>query len=143
VREDARAKEISIERTLTAQHSQLMVDPTRFQQVIWNLIRNAVKFTPGGGRVSIGTREKKTAEGETWLQIEVVDSGIGIDPAKLEQIFLPFDQGDHTGDHRFGGVGLGLAIAHAVVKAHRGSLTLVSDKGGTEFRITLPGGDGS
>ena len=99
-----------------------MVDPTRFQQIIWNLIRNAVKFTPGGGRVSIETRNEKTAQGETWLRIEVVDSGIGIDPAKLEQIFLPFDQGDLTGDHRFGGVGLGLAIARAMVDLHGGRI---------------------
>ncbi len=140
-REDARAKGISIERTLTAQHSQLMVDPTRFQQVIWNLIRNAVKFTPGGGRVSIDTRNEKTAKGETWLRIEVVDSGIGIDPAKLEQIFLPFDQGDHTGDHCFGGVGLGLAIARAVVDMHGGRISAQSAglNCGATFVVELSG----
>jgi PAS domain S-box-containing protein len=126
VKADARAKSISIERRLTAQHPRLMVDPTRFQQVIWNLLRNAVKFTPQGGRVCISTCDVITAEGIMGLRIEVVDSGIGIAAARLEQIFRPFDQGDHTGDHRFGGLGLGLAIARAVVDSHGGRITAQS-----------------
>ncbi|MDP9291628.1 MAG: ATP-binding protein, partial [Verrucomicrobiota bacterium] len=77
-----------------------MADPTRFQQVIRNLLRNAVKFTPRGGRISIRTREETNSKGATWLRIEVADSGIGIGPARLHQIFLPFDQGGLTGDHR-------------------------------------------
>jgi len=117
-----------------------MADPARFQQVVWNLLRNAVKFTPQGGRVSVSTR-RSSPEGTTWLQIEVTDSGIGIDPARLDRIFLPFDQGGLTGDHRFGGVGLGLAIARAVVELHGGRISAKSagvNRGAT-FVIELPG----
>lgn len=127
VREEARAKGVSIECELDAQYSGLTGDPTRFQQVIWNLLRNAVKFTPGGGTISIRTRDDKISPTETWLRIEVKDSGIGIAPARLEQIFMPFDQGGLVGDHRFGGVGLGLAIARAVVNAHGGRIRAESD----------------
>jgi len=141
VQNDARAKGIAIERTFAAQHSRLSADPARFQQVVWNLLRNAVKFTPQGGRVSIRTRQDKTREGATWLQIEVTDSGIGIDPALLDKIFRPFDQGGLTGDHRFGGLGLGLAIARAVVELHGGRISAQSagaDRGAT-FVVELPG----
>ncbi len=145
VEDDARAKAINFERAFGAARSRLMVDPARFQQVIWNLLRNAVKFTPPGGRVFVRTREEKGAEDETWLRIEVADTGIGIDPARLEQIFQPFDQGGLTGDHRFGGVGLGLAIARAVVELHGGRVTASSagvNRGAT-FVVELPGAVGA
>jgi signal transduction histidine kinase/ActR/RegA family two-component response regulator len=141
VREDAREKEIAIERVFTAEHSGLIADPARFQQVVWNLLRNAVKFTPRGGKISIRTTDENTAKAGTWLRIEVADTGIGIDPAGLEQIFLPFDQGGLTGDHRFGGVGLGLAIARAVVQLHGGRITAESPgtNQGATFVVQLPG----
>jgi len=141
VQDDARAKGLTIERSLATRHSWLMADPSRFQQVIWNLLRNAVKFTPRDGRISLAARDETGPAGETWLRIEVCDSGIGIDPERLEQIFQPFDQGGLTGDHRFGGVGLGLAIARAVVDLHGGRITAQSagvNRGAT-FVVTLPG----
>jgi CheY-like chemotaxis protein/anti-sigma regulatory factor (Ser/Thr protein kinase) len=141
VREDARAKEISIERHLDANRSGLMADPARFQQVIWNLLRNAVKFTPRGGVIVISTVESTGADGLPWLQIVVSDSGIGIEPGMLEKIFRPFDQGGLTGDHRFGGVGLGLAIARAVVDLHGGRISARSDgpNCGSTFVVEFPG----
>ncbi len=141
VREEARLKEIAIECTFGAKHSRLMADPARFQQVIWNLLRNAVKFTPRGGWISIHTHDERQAGGEMWLRIEVSDSGIGIDPARLEQIFLHFDQGGLAGDHRFGGVGLGLAIARAVVDLHGGRINAHSAgvNRGARFVVDLPG----
>jgi signal transduction histidine kinase/ActR/RegA family two-component response regulator len=141
VREDARAKGIVIERIFTARRSGLLADPARFQQVIWNLLRNAVKFTPVAGRISVHTVEEKTASVGVWLRIEVTDSGIGISPARIEQIFQPFDQGDLAGHHRFGGVGLGLAIARAVVVSHGGRLTARSAgvNRGSTFVVELPG----
>ncbi len=140
VREDARAAEISIERIFTAQHSGLVVDPARFQQIIWNLLRNAVKFTPRGGKISVLTRDENLLGG-TWLRIEVEDWGIGIDPSRLDQIFMPFDQGGLTGDHRFGGVGLGLAIARTVVDLHGGRISAESAGlgSGARFVVELPG----
>lgn len=141
VREDAEAKNIVVERLFTALHSGLLADPARFQQVIWNLLRNAVKFTPKDGTISVRTSDEQASNGDNWLRIEVTDSGIGIDPTGLDQIFLPFDQGGLAGDHRFGGVGLGLAIARAVVLLHGGRITaqsLGANRGAT-FTVELPG----
>ncbi|MEO7698065.1 MAG: CheR family methyltransferase [Opitutus sp.] len=141
VRTDATTKEISIERQFAASHSGLMVDPARFQQVMWNLLRNAVKFTPTGGRIVINTSEQKELDGVRWLRIEVIDSGIGIDPADLERIFVPFEQGALGGSHRFGGLGLGLAIARAVVEMHGGRISAQSPGvgRGATFVVEFPG----
>lgn len=141
VRAEAQAKGIHIERTFAARHSALRVDPARFQQVIWNLLRNAVKFTPNGGRISIETDEEKAPDEERWLQIKVVDSGIGIASELLDKIFMPFDQGSLTGAHRFGGLGLGLAIARTVVELHGGLISAQSDGAnqGATFVVRLPG----
>ncbi len=141
VRDDALTKGISIERNFRAGRSGLVADPSRFQQVIWNLLRNAVKFTPRGGLITISTSEKNNGEGLPWLQISVSDSGIGIPPDMLERIFRPFDQGGLAGDHRFGGVGLGLAIARAVVDLHGGRISASSEGPnlGSTFVVELPG----
>lgn len=136
VRDDAQAKGITFQRDLAAHHSGLIADPARFQQVIWNLLRNAVKFTPAGGTITIRTRDQASDR----LCIEVSDTGIGIQPEGVEKIFLPFDQGGHEGDHRFGGIGLGLAIAHAIVDLHGGTIVAESEgvgKGAT-FTVELP-----
>lgn len=141
VRDDAQAKGIALERKLGAKRSGLVADPARFQQVIWNLLRNSVKFTPRGGRVAIRTTDEPDGETGGLLRIEVTDSGIGIDPAALERIFLPFEQGEAGDDHRFGGMGLGLAIARAIVDLHGGTIAAQSagpDRGAT-FTVELPG----
>ncbi len=141
VRDDAFAKGVLLERKLRARRSGVVADPARFQQVIWNLLRNAVKFTPRGGRVAIRTSDEGDAEGGLRLRIEVEDSGIGIEAAALEKIFLPFEQSDPSGDHRFGGMGLGLAIARAIMDLHGGMITAESsglDRGAT-FVVEIPG----
>ena len=140
VRDDAQAKNITLNRDFSAEHSGLMADPARFQQVIWNLLRNAVKFTPPGGRISIRTYETGNRQ-DRRLRIEVSDSGIGISPVALQQIFLPFEQGGLTGDHRFGGMGLGLAIARAIVDLHGGTIHAESggENCGATFVVELPG----
>jgi signal transduction histidine kinase/ActR/RegA family two-component response regulator len=135
VQAEAAAKGIVVRCSLQAEHSALTADPTRFQQVIWNLLRNAVKFTPAGGDVCVRTRNETGASGMPWLRVEVADSGIGIPAERLEEIFQPFDQGGLTGDHRFGGVGLGLAIARAVVDLHKGRISARS--GGRNRGATL------
>ncbi|MDB6152982.1 MAG: domain S-box [Chthoniobacteraceae bacterium] len=141
VRDDVLAKHISFQREFGAVRSGISTDPARFQQVIWNLLRNAVKFTPRGGQISIHTRDKVSEEGDHWLCIEVTDSGIGIEPALLNEIFLPFEQGGLTGDHRFGGMGLGLSIARAIIDLHGGAITAYSAglNCGAMFRVELPG----
>ncbi|HEV2695559.1 MAG TPA: ATP-binding protein [Verrucomicrobiae bacterium] len=136
VRDEALTKEISIDRDFSARLSGLVVDPARFQQVIWNLLRNAVKFTPRGGRISI-----RTSDADGRMRIEVIDSGIGIEANEIEKIFLPFEQVSAANDHRFGGIGLGLAIARAIVNLHGGKINAAS-KGsnqGTTFTVEFPG----
>ena len=140
VRDSAAEKDVRIERTLTARHVRLLADPARIQQILWNLLGNAVKFTPRGGKVTVRTQDEKAPTGKDWLRIEIIDSGIGIDPAQLERIFLPFEQGGVAGTPRFGGMGLGLAISRGVVDLHGGRISAQSRGAnlGATFVIELP-----
>lgn len=110
-------------------------DSARLQQVFWNLLKNAVKFTPKGGCVGL----RCFLEGPR-ICVEVVDSGEGIDPGSLERIFDAFVQADRPAGPQFGGLGLGLAISKALVELHGGSITACSEgKGrGATFRVALP-----
>jgi PAS domain S-box-containing protein len=115
-------------------------DAVRLQQIFWNVLKNAVKFTPDRGRISIATQVSSDS-GE--LVIEIADTGIGMEPAELGRIFDAFSQGDHAGpagSHRFGGVGLGLAISRMLAELHHGSIRAASaGRGcGATFTITLP-----
>jgi PAS domain S-box-containing protein len=118
VEKEARAKEITVETHLDAERSSVSADGARFQQVVWNLLRNAIKFTPPEGRVTISTSD--AAGGR--LRIAVQDTGVGIEADMLDRIFTPFEQGGLAGDHRFGGMGLGLTIAKAIVAVHGGTI---------------------
>ena len=95
-----------LERTFSARRSGVTADPARFQQIIWNLLRNAVKFTPAGGRIAIATSDRPAGPGRAGSGSRSPTSGIGIDPAALERIFLPFEQGPGADGQRFGGMGL-------------------------------------
>jgi PAS domain S-box-containing protein len=114
-------------------------DPVRLTQVFWNLIHNAVKFTPEGGEVVVRASAESGAAGPR-LAVEVQDSGMGIDPELLPRIFGAFEQGDERGYGRAGGLGLGLAISKAIVDLHGGRLTVASGgRGqGATFRVELP-----
>lgn len=117
VRDEAQAKGIALGVDLAAMRTHFVGDPARVQQVFWNLLRNAVKFTPAGGQVFIRSRD----EGER-LVIEVSDTGVGLAPELLERIFLSFEQAGLVNDARYGGLGLGLAIAKAIVEMHGGTI---------------------
>ncbi len=140
VRDEAQAKELVLETSLQAKKHGLVADPTRFQQVIWNLLRNAVRFTSPGGRITIKTRDIGDHVHPS-LCIEVRDTGIGIEPDALERIFAPFEQAPSAGGHRFGGLGLGLAIARAIVELHGGNIRAESPGrgAGSVFTVELPG----
>lgn len=141
VRDEAQEKRLVLEREFNATKCGLMADPSRFQQVIWNLLRNAIKFTPPGGRVSIKTTDESDHQDGSKFRIEVMDTGIGINSDAIESIFQPFEQGRVGGDHRFGGLGLGLSIARAIVDLHHGSIRAQSpgSNQGTTFIVELPG----
>lgn len=136
VRDEALSKPVAIEVELAAKRSGMRGDPARLQQVFWNLLRNAIKFTPTGGRIAIRTRDETNER----LRIEVSDNGIGLSPDALESIFGPFEQAGREGDHRFGGLGLGLAIARAIVDLHGGIIRAESAgiSQGATFIVELP-----
>ena len=93
-------------------------DPVRLQQVLWNLLINAVKYTPEGGRIAIRT----LSLGPGRLAIEVADDGIGIDPEHLPHLFDAFERGHGAAVFHAGGLGLGLTISRSIVEAHGGTL---------------------
>jgi PAS domain S-box-containing protein len=116
----------------------IFVDPGRLQQVLWNVLKNAVKFTPEDGRIDV--RTARVAGGRVRVQIQ--DSGIGIPPDILPRIFDAFEQGHANITREFGGLGLGLAISRALLELHHGSIRAESEgRGrGAQFIIELPEG---
>jgi len=128
---------VRLELDLAARDHHVNADAARLQQVFWNLIKNAVKFTPDGGRLTVRSRNAGRDGGA--LVVEFADTGIGISPEVLPAIFDPFQQGEATITRRFGGLGLGLAISRSIVEAHGGSLAAESPgKGlGATFRVEL------
>jgi len=138
---DFRAKGLGLEVDLAAEASHVAFDPARLQQVAWNLLKNAVKFTPAGGRVAVRTRGCAARDdgGRPWLILEVADTGVGIDPAFLPRVFDAFEQGDRETARRYGGLGLGLAICRGIVEAHGGRIVAFSrgESRGATFRVEL------
>ena len=123
---------IGIDLRLEAPHRYIRADALKLEQVLSNLIGNALKFTPEGGKVSIVTRN----EASDKLVIEVSDTGIGIPADALSRIFSPFEQGDSSIHSRFGGLGLGLSIARTLIKAHGGTLEVESEGSGRGAKFT-------
>jgi len=115
--------------------ARIQGDPGRLQQVVWNLVTNAVKFTPRGGRVQVTLREEG---GQAVL--DVSDTGIGIEPHFLPHIFQRFRQADASVTREHGGLGLGLAIVKSLVEMHGGSVDAASEGrgAGSAFRVHLP-----
>ncbi len=111
-------------------------DVTRLKQVFLNLLTNAIKFTPAGGIVNVDM--ERTAQGQ--LVLAVRDAGIGISAADIERVFDPFYQAENSSSRRYGGMGLGLAIARKIARLHGGDVTLASEPGaGTTASLILPG----
>jgi two-component system CheB/CheR fusion protein len=125
---------ISLE--LGANRHSVMGDPTRLSQVIWNIIKNAVKFSPPGAVITIRTSNAD----EQTLAIEFIDTGYGIEPDELSRIFIAFEQGGREITRKFGGMGLGLALSKAFVELHGGQISADSrGRGaGATFRVVLP-----
>jgi PAS domain S-box-containing protein len=131
-------KQIVLSLDLQAERPTVFGDAVRLQQVFWNVLKNAVKFTPETEKISIATRAEN---GE--VAVTVTDTGIGMNAQEIERIFNAFAQGDHAlngRSHRFGGLGLGLSICKSLVALHAGSIQAASagsGKGAT-FIIRLP-----
>jgi signal transduction histidine kinase/DNA-binding response OmpR family regulator len=142
---DIDAKSHTVHASLDAARSHVRGDPTRLHQILWNLLKNAVKFTAPGGTITIASENIDNREGGGGkpgedLIIRVTDSGIGIDPDILPRIFNAFEQGKRSITRQFGGLGLGLTITKALVDAHHGTITAASAglNTGSVFTLALP-----
>jgi PAS domain S-box-containing protein len=130
----AAAKDIQLELALDAPWTRIQVDERRMRQVLINLLSNAVKFTPVGGRISL-----EIVEITPWIQFKVTDTGIGIAPAHLDQLFQAFVQIDSTLSRQYTGTGLGLALVKRIVEFHGGQVSVDSQEGvGSCFTVALP-----
>jgi PAS domain S-box-containing protein len=129
------AKQLKISTELEAKEYHILADCIRLQQVFWNLINNAVKFTAQGGGITVRTFNDKSGR----FHFEITDTGIGIEPQRLPSLFQPFEQADPSVSRQFGGLGLGLAISKRLVDLHHGRIEADS-RGrsfGATFKVTL------
>jgi PAS domain S-box-containing protein len=139
-REAISAAGLSISVQLDNPHLVLNVDPTRFLQILSNIIQNATKFTPEGGRITIQASLEAGAANDAMLCIRIADTGIGIAEAMLTEIFELFAQAETAGHGRPAGLGIGLALARRLAEMHGGTLEARSDGlgRGSEFVLRVP-----
>ena len=129
------AKKLKLSTKLHAKEHCILADCIRLQQVFWNLINNAVKFTSPGGQIAIRTYNDERGR----FHFDIADNGIGIEPERLASLFTPFEQADASVTRQFGGLGLGLAISKHLVDLHHGKIEAES-RGrsfGATFKVTL------
>jgi two-component system CheB/CheR fusion protein len=122
-RAEADSRRLRVHLNLRANTHYVAADGAKFQQIIWNLLKNAIKFTPEDGEIAISSSNPSPEV----LTISVRDTGIGMEPEVMQRIFDPFEQGNRSFERRFGGLGLGLAISKSLAQAHGGTLTAQSD----------------
>jgi two-component system phosphate regulon sensor histidine kinase PhoR len=112
----------------------MMADEARIAQVLVNLVDNAIKYTPEGGKITIIAHDK-----DTMIQCDITDTGIGIPEKDLTRIFERFYRVDKARSRKLGGTGLGLSIVKHIVQAHNGSVSVTSTLGhGSTFSFTIP-----
>jgi signal transduction histidine kinase/ActR/RegA family two-component response regulator len=133
--QNIRKKNLTIEWDLEAPGYRVMADHVRLQQVCWNILNNAVKFTPPGGSIFIRSR----SDADSNFILEIQDTGIGIEPEAADRIFEAFEQSQRSITREFGGLGLGLAISKSLVDSHGGRLEVSSagKNSGATFKVTL------
>ena len=150
---DTNAKRLRFATRLDATYHYVSGEAVRLQQIFWNLVRNAVKFTPGQGTITVTTKNvprgggggggsggNGAKKGSPDIVITVADTGIGIDGEALGRIFRAFEQGSGDITRRFGGLGLGLTISKRLVELHGGTVAAASRgaNAGATFTVTLP-----
>jgi PAS domain S-box-containing protein len=135
VRPAADSRNIHLQTALDPRVSPISGDPSRVQQIIWNLLTNAIKFTPKGGRVQV-----RLERIDSHVEFAVSDTGQGIDPEFLPHVFDRFRQADSSSTRRHRGLGLGLSIVRQLVELHGGTVTAHSagEGEGTTFKVKLP-----
>jgi signal transduction histidine kinase len=132
---EAHAKKLRVQLDFHATDFRVMADPAKFQQIIWNLFKNAIKFTGENGAITISSANHLPY----ILTLSVGDTGLGIEPEVMERIFNPFEQGERSFQRRFGGLGLGLTISKSLAQAHGASLIAKSEGAGrgATFLLTM------
>src|SRR5213078_79343 len=131
----AEGKGVALDVNLPESTTIVAVDPDRLQQVVWNLVSNAIKFTPEGGRVDV-----RLECVDSHLELTVRDTGRGIAPEFLPYLFERFRQADPSSTRALGGLGLGLAIVRHLVELHGGTVEAESagEGKGTTVRVRMP-----
>ena len=131
----AAAKQLRVETEVESSLSEVFIDPSRFKQVLYNYLSNAIKFTPEGGAITI----RLVPEGTDWFRLEVEDTGIGIAAESIVRLFVEFQQLDSTMGKRFQGTGLGLALTKRIAEAQGGRVEVTSTVGrGSVFVAVFP-----
>ena len=135
IRDEAAKKAIDLRMELQAPGLRVWGDQQRLEQILTNLLSNAVKFTSSGGRITL-----RVLPAGDKVKIQVIDTGVGIDPRALPRLFEPFEQGDPDRDAALGGLGLGLAITRDLVLLHGGTVEASSEGPGraSVFTVRLP-----
>jgi PAS domain S-box-containing protein len=135
-RSEFQEKKLKVSLRLEAREHHIDTDVARLQQVLWNILRNAIKFTENGGAVTIATSNDDRGN----IDIVVKDTGIGMSAETLSRLFLPFEQADRSRSGRYGGLGLGMAISNALVDLLEGKLIAESEGlgRGSTFTVTFP-----
>jgi signal transduction histidine kinase len=133
VRPQAKEREIEIKVDITAEATEIWADRGQIERVFLNLLNNAIKFTPEGGKIIVGTMEK-----DDRIQIDVSDTGIGIAEVDLKKIFTEFYRVDNPINQKIKGTGLGLSLTRRIIEAHKGKIWVTSKLGkGSTFSFTL------
>jgi len=131
----ASAKKINVELKVDPAVGNIRADITKLRQILYNLVSNAIKFTPARGKIIISASKK-----EEVLEVKVKDNGIGLSEESHEKIFMPFTQADSSAARGYGGAGLGLYIVKNFVDLHGGNIRVDSEVGkGSTFTFTIPG----
>ncbi|HEX8145782.1 MAG TPA: GAF domain-containing sensor histidine kinase [Pyrinomonadaceae bacterium] len=145
VRQSANARRLELRLELAPGLPPTIADAQRFQQILWNLLSNSIKFTPKGGRVCVRTRlfqdtpPGEGGAGSRWVEVEVEDTGEGIPADFMPHIWERFRQADATATRRHGGLGIGLSLVKELVEAHGGRIEAESKQGhGSRFTVRLP-----
>jgi GAF domain-containing protein len=150
IRQAALARRLELQQQLEEGLPLTIADAQRIQQVLWNLLTNAIKFTPEGGRITVRSRfvnlGVETSEGaggvaprrSRWIEIDVEDTGEGINKDFLPFIWDRFRQADSSATRRHGGLGIGLALVKELVEAHGGQVEAMSEGQGATFVVRLP-----
>jgi PAS domain S-box-containing protein len=129
-------KDLKVSLKLNAPRHSVYTDAARLQQILWNILRNAIKFTEGGESITITTSNDEHGN----IDIAIADTGIGMTPETISKLFIPFEQADPTRYRRYGGLGLGMAISNALVDLLKGKLTAESEGlgRGSTFTVKFP-----